>query len=111
MNQKQMETPLFLDTTSKLVTSGPYKHVRNPMVIAGLGHGLCVAAFFESTAIFFYIFSGYALWTFFIRPLEKLDMLKFLGMSFENTNLKYDARSLAFRNNRYYSSFNSSIDE
>lgn len=35
-------TMLPIDCAPRLVQSGPYKWVRNPMVIAGLGQGACV---------------------------------------------------------------------
>ena len=36
-------TPLPLDHASDLVVVGPYKYVRNPMAVSGIGQGLAVA--------------------------------------------------------------------
>ncbi len=40
-------TPLPLDQTNNLVVSGPYRFVRNPMAIAGIGQGLAIATCFS----------------------------------------------------------------
>ena len=40
-------TPLPLDQTNKLVVSGPYRFVRNPMAVAGISQGLAIALIFQ----------------------------------------------------------------
>ena len=51
-------TPLPLDQTNRLVVSGPYYYVRNPMAIAGIGQGLSVALIFQSLPVGIYSLLG-----------------------------------------------------
>ncbi len=51
-------TPLPLDQTQNLVTKGPYKYVRNPMAIAGIGQGISISIFFWSIHILIYAVIG-----------------------------------------------------
>lgn len=81
-------TPLPLDQTQKLVTKGPYKYVRNPMAIAGIGQGLSISILFWSIHILIYTIIGAILWQFVVRPLEEKDMIERFG----NDYLKYKNR-------------------
>lgn len=47
-------TPLPLDPTRKLVTTGPYAYVRNPMQLSGVGVAIVLAIAFESWYLAFY---------------------------------------------------------
>lgn len=78
-------TPLPLDQTQHLVTKGPYKYVRNPMAIAGIGQGLSISILFWSIHILVYTIIGAILWHFVVRPVEEKDMLQRFG----NDYLKY----------------------
>ncbi|MEL7222174.1 MAG: isoprenylcysteine carboxylmethyltransferase family protein, partial [Bacteroidota bacterium] len=81
-------TPLPLDQTQQLVTKGPYKYVRNPMAIAGVGQGIAVAILFCSIHVLVYTLIGAILWQLVVRPLEEKDMLKRFG----NDYLAYKRR-------------------
>ena len=72
-------TPLPLDQTNELVVSGPYRFVRNPMAIAGIGQGLAIAAIFQSLPILVYSILGAMVWHWVVRPIEENDLLKRFG--------------------------------
>lgn len=72
-------TPLPLDQTNRLVVSGPYRFVRNPMAIAGIGQGIAIAITFWSLPILIYSLLGVVVWHFAVRPFEERDMLKRFG--------------------------------
>ena len=75
-------TPLPLDQTNKLVISGPYGYVRNPMAIAGIGQGIAVSIVFHSIPILVYSLLGAILWHWVVRPVEERDMIKRFGDSY-----------------------------
>lgn len=72
-------TPLPLDQTQKLVITGPYGYVRNPMAVAGIGQGIAVSVFSGSCAVLFYVLLGAFVWHWFVRPTEEEDMYKRFG--------------------------------
>ena len=67
-------TPLPLDHASELVVVGPYRYVRNPMAVSGIGQGLAVALFLGSPLVAIYALTGSAIWQFVFRPLEEDDL-------------------------------------
>jgi protein-S-isoprenylcysteine O-methyltransferase Ste14 len=75
-------TPLPLDQTKELVVSGPYRFVRNPMAIAGIGQGLAIATMFRSIPILVYSLLGAMIWHFVVRPIEEHDMVQRFGRSY-----------------------------
>ena len=77
-------TPLPLDAATRLVVSGVYSYVRNPMAISGIGQGLAVALFLGSPLVFVYALMGASLWQFVFRPLEEEDLQKHFGADYEN---------------------------
>ena len=76
-------TPLPLDQTNRLVTSGPYRFVRNPMAVAGIGQAISIALYFQSTPLFIYALLGALVWHIAVRPLEEQDMMRRFGPSYE----------------------------
>lgn len=72
-------TPLPVDGTNRLVIAGPYRYLRNPMVVAGLGQGLAVALFSGSWLLVGYVFTGGAIWQWLVRPAEEDDLLAKFG--------------------------------
>jgi len=72
-------TPIPVDQTNRLVLSGPYRFVRNPMAIAGLGQGLSVALLFFSLPLTTYCLLGGFVWHLVVRPLEERDMIERFG--------------------------------
>ena len=81
-------TPIPADQTKKLVSTGPYKYVRNPMAIAGLGQGIAVSVYLNSIHVFIYVIIGGIIWQIAVRPLEENDMLERFGPDYENYRKK-----------------------
>lgn len=75
-------TPIPLDQTNVLVTSGPYRFVRNPMAVAGIGQGLAVALAWGSVSIFIYTLIGVIVWQWVVRPMEEENLLSRFGPSY-----------------------------
>jgi protein-S-isoprenylcysteine O-methyltransferase Ste14 len=67
-------TPLPLDTATQLVVRGPYRFVRNPMALAGIGQGISVGIVYGSPWVILYSLSGGVLWHLFARPWEEQDL-------------------------------------
>jgi len=75
-------TPLPLDQTTKLVIKGPYRYVRNPMAIAGVGQALGVSLLFHSIPILIYSLLGAVLWHYIVRPLEEKNLAERFGKQY-----------------------------
>ena len=71
-------TPLPLDQTNRLVTSGVYGHLRNPMAVAGVGQSFA----YQSVPLLLYTIIGAVLWNWVVRPLEEQDMLSRFGQEY-----------------------------
>lgn len=67
-------TPLPFDCPSTLVVAGPYRHVRNPMVIAGLAQGIAVGMWLGSWPVIIYSLLGAPVWMIFVQPWEERDL-------------------------------------
>lgn len=77
-------TPLPLDQTNRLVVSGPYHWVRNPMAIAGVGQGAAIAFIFQSAPVLIYALMGALIWHCVVRPIEERDMENRFGETYLN---------------------------
>lgn len=77
-------TPLPLDAPHALVIAGPYRFVRNPMVLAGLGQGLAVGLGLGSWGVVAYVVVGGMLWNELVRPAEEADLTVTFGEAFED---------------------------
>lgn len=75
-------TPLPTDCPNNLVIKGPYKVVRNPLAIAGIGQGVSIGLYFGSFAIVIYALFGAILWHYFVRPAEEQDLEKRFGTTY-----------------------------
>jgi protein-S-isoprenylcysteine O-methyltransferase Ste14 len=84
MAVRGLGTPAPFDAATKLVVTGPYAHVRNPMAIAGLGQGMAVALYSESFIVALYVLLGLLVWNYFIRPEEESDLENFFGEEFQS---------------------------
>jgi protein-S-isoprenylcysteine O-methyltransferase Ste14 len=67
-------TPLPIDAPRRLVVVGPYQYVRNPMAIAGLTQGACVALLLQSWLALALVPAGFVMWNYVVRPLEERHM-------------------------------------
>lgn len=82
MALKGRGTPLPIDCPREMVVAGPYRYVRNPMAIAGLGQGVAVGLFLGSPAVIIYALVGGPVWNYLVRPAEEQDLEQRFGESF-----------------------------
>lgn len=75
-------TPLPLDAPRHLVVRGPYRYVRNPMAVAGLSQGACVACLLGSWSSLGMVLAGFVLWNYGVRPVEERDLEAQFGAEF-----------------------------
>ena len=75
-------TPLPLDAARLLVVRGPYRVVRNPMAIAGIGQGVAVGVILGSPFVIVYALVGALYWQFAVRPLEEADLARRFGEAY-----------------------------
>ena len=76
-------TPLPTATAPKLVVSGPYRFVRNPMALAGILQGVAVGWWLGSYVVLAYALAGAALWHLCVRPIEEADLRRRFGSDYE----------------------------
>lgn len=76
-------TPLPTDCASVLVVTGPYRYVRNPMALAGIGQGVMVGLMMGSWLVMVYAVSGGVGWHVVVRPVEEADLLKRFGEPYQ----------------------------
>ncbi|MBA3699602.1 MAG: isoprenylcysteine carboxylmethyltransferase family protein [Planctomycetes bacterium] len=67
-------TQLPTATARRLVVAGPYRFVRNPMAISGLGQGAAIGLWFGSWSILAGVVAGVVVWQVFVRPSEEADL-------------------------------------
>lgn len=72
-------TPLPTDCASVLVVTGPYRYVRNPMALAGIGQGVMVGLMLGSWLVMGYAICGGVIWHILVRPIEEADLLNRFG--------------------------------
>lgn len=72
-------TPLPLEAPRRFVITGPYRVVRNPMAIAGLGMGASIALGLGSWGIGAYVLAGALFWHLLLRPAEERDLVARFG--------------------------------
>jgi len=75
-------TPLPLDPTPHLVTTGPYAIVRNPMAVAGIAQGVAVGLMLGSWLVLVYAALGGPVWHWLVRPWEERQLTKTFGERF-----------------------------
>ena len=76
-------TPLPLACPRELVISGPYRYVRNPMAVAGIGQGVAIGLWFGSLLILLYAAAGAVVWHVFVRPAEEDDLSARFGPAYD----------------------------
>lgn len=79
MSTRGRGTPLPLATAREFVVSGPYRFVRNPMALAGIGQGVAVGLWRDSPLVVLYATAGGLLWHFVARPPEEADLVARFG--------------------------------
>jgi protein-S-isoprenylcysteine O-methyltransferase Ste14 len=72
-------TPLPLDEARRLVTSGPYAYVRNPMAIAIAGQGAAIVLALGSIPVMLYFLILIAWMYFYSRPREERHLRERFG--------------------------------
>ncbi|WP_052460677.1 methyltransferase family protein [Microbacterium gorillae] len=75
-------TPLPAAMAHRLVVAGPYRWVRNPMAVAGIGQGVCVGIMLESWLVVAYALAGALIWNWAVRPHEEADLGRRFGAEF-----------------------------
>ncbi len=76
-------TPLPSATARDLVNRGPYRFVRNPMAVAGVGQTVGVGLVLGSWVVIVAAFVGATMWDTIIRPVEEADLAERLGNDYE----------------------------
>jgi protein-S-isoprenylcysteine O-methyltransferase Ste14 len=76
-------TPPPLACARELVMAGPYRYVRNPMAIAGIGQGIAVGLWLGSVLTLVYSIAGAIVWHVVIRPLEERDLSARFGRAYD----------------------------
>lgn len=75
-------TPLPRFTAPVLVIAGPYRFVRNPMAVAGIGQGVMVGVMLGSWLVVLYALAGALIWNWAVRPYEEADLEARFGAPF-----------------------------
>lgn len=77
-------TPLPAATAQDLVVAGPYRLVRNPMAVAGVGQTVGVGVALGSWVVIVAAFAGAVIWDAVIRPAEEADLVARFGSSYDD---------------------------
>lgn len=76
-------TPARINAPRRLVISGPYAWVRNPMVVSGLAQGMAVALYTGSALIIMLVIVAGVLWHLIRRIDEEHDLQRVFGRQYE----------------------------
>ena len=112
MSRIGLGTPLPLDHAKRLVVSGPYAYVRNPMAVSGIGQGFAVALLLGSPIVVLYALIGSLIWQLVFRPLEESDLLGRFGEQYEEYHREVKCwipRVTPYHNDGAIDSSNSSV--
>ncbi|WCO67745.1 isoprenylcysteine carboxylmethyltransferase family protein [Iamia majanohamensis] len=82
MSLRGAGTPLPSSTARRLVVVGPYRHVRNPMAVAGVAQSIGVGLLFGSWLVVVCALAGAVVWDQVIRPEEERDLAARFGDDF-----------------------------
>ena len=83
MTRRGLGTPLPAATATRLVVSGPYRLVRNPMAIAGVAQAVAVGLLLGSWLVVAYALAGSLMWNYAIRPHEERDLEQRFGDQYQ----------------------------
>lgn len=84
MSTRGQGTPLPSSMPRRLVISGPYRFVRNPMAVAGITQGVAVGLISSSWLVVVYALAGSLLWNWLIRPQEEANLEENFAEEFRN---------------------------
>lgn len=76
-------TPLPAETARRLVVRGPYRHVRNPMAVAGAVQTMAIGLVVGSWIVIVLAAAGAVLWDLVIRPEEEADLAGRFGDDYD----------------------------
>ncbi|WP_232226340.1 methyltransferase family protein [Brachybacterium phenoliresistens] len=76
-------TPLPSAMPRALVIAGPYRWVRNPMAVSGVGQAVAVGMVAGSWMVVAYALAGGAIWHLLVRPHEERDLSERFGAPYE----------------------------
>lgn len=76
-------TPLPSHMANRLVVSGPYRYVRNPMAVSGIAQGVAIGLLLSSWLVVVYAVIGSLVWNWVVRPHEEADLAERFGDEFE----------------------------
>jgi protein-S-isoprenylcysteine O-methyltransferase Ste14 len=82
MSVRGAGTPLPSEMPRRLVISGPYRIVRNPMAVGGIGQGVAIGLIAGSWLVVVYALAGSLVWNTLVRPLEEADLEERFGSEF-----------------------------
>ena len=88
MARRGRGTPLPGAMPHQLVSTGPYRWVRNPMAVAGIAQGVAVGLLAASWPVIVYSLAGGVLWHLLVRPEEERDLARRFGEDYA----RYSAR-------------------
>lgn len=77
-------SPLPSACAHELVVAGPYRFVRNPMALSGVGQGVSIGIAIGSPIIMVYSLLGGVAWEVLVRREEEAYLLSQFGEAFEN---------------------------
>lgn len=77
-------TPFPTQTARELVVVGPYRWLRNPMAVGGLGVGFAVGLYVGSWSTLAYAVAGGVIWHLVARPMEEDDLARRFGAGYEH---------------------------
>lgn len=75
-------TPLPSATANRLVISGPYRWLRNPMALAGVGQIVGMGLLLGSWFVIVFGLAGSLIWNYAVRPHEEADLEARFGADF-----------------------------
>src|SRR5712691_5623721 len=75
-------TPVPFDSPPRLVIAGPYRYVRNPMVLSALAQGFAVGLYLGSPLTIAYVAVGSAIGETVIRRWEEADLERRFGEAY-----------------------------
>ncbi len=76
-------TPMPLACTRRLVITGPYRFLRNPMSAMAILQGISVGVYLGSVLVISYALAGAVAWHSVLRPWEERDLLERFGNRFD----------------------------